>query len=295
MPTFILSGFADEISIDFDQQLDGLRSLGIQYIEVRMVDGKSIVEYACSEVRALKARLDAAGIRVSSVGSPIGKSLITDGFDACLSLFRHTLDIADILDTPYIRMFSFYIPKDGTRAQYREEVLRRLKIFVAEAESRNITLLHENEAGIYGEGAESCADLFDSIPSKHFRAVFDPANFVFAGIEVFPFAYGLLKDRIHYLHIKDAIRKPDGIEITPAGEGGGKIAEVLKALWDEGFSGFLSIEPHLHDVFTRQDVFTAYKAAKERGETGEAYVGDGLAQFKRAYDALDGILKEVMA
>jgi sugar phosphate isomerase/epimerase len=260
-----------------------------------MVDGRSIVEYSLEEVKALKAMLDAAGIRVSAVGSPIGKVQITDDFDRELARFRHTLDIAGALDTPYIRMFSFYIPKESTRAEYRGEVLRRLRVFVAEAEVRGVILLHENEGGIYGEGADECADLFASIPSPSFRAVFDPANFVVAGVEVYPYAYELLKDHIHYLHIKDAVRHDENSRIRVAGEGEGRVADVLKALKEAGYSGFLSLEPHLHSVYRQKDVFAAYKAARERGESGVEYVGDGLAHFTRARDALVNLLKEINA
>jgi len=295
MSQFTLTGFADEISIDFDQQLEGLKSLGIGFIEIRMVDGRSVVEYTLDEVKGLKAKLDAAGIRVSAVGSPIGKVQITEAFDAELTRFRHTMDIAGILETPYIRMFSFYFPKDKTRADVRDEVIRRLRVFASEAEARGIILLHENEHGIYGESADDCADLFAAIPSPNFRAVFDPANFVVAGTEVYPYAFNLLKDKIHYLHIKDAVRNESGYTIKAAGQGTGCVAEVLKELHRGGFSGFASLEPHLHSVYQQKDVFAAYKAAKERGETGVEYVGDGMGQFKLAYNALVAILKEVTA
>lgn len=39
-----LSGFSDEISPDFDQQLKVISQLGMKYIEIRGVDGKNISE-----------------------------------------------------------------------------------------------------------------------------------------------------------------------------------------------------------------------------------------------------------
>jgi sugar phosphate isomerase/epimerase len=113
---------------------------------------------------------------------------------------------------------------------------------------------------------------------------------VVAGVEVFPYAYQLLRDRIHYLHIKDAVRTAEGYEIKPSGEGDGKIAEVLGALRESGYEGFLSIEPHLHNIFTQTDVFAAYREARERGETGVEFVCDGFLKFKIALDALKALL-----
>ncbi|MFR6590859.1 MAG: hypothetical protein ACLURV_13000 [Gallintestinimicrobium sp.] len=46
--------------------------------------------------------------RISAIGSPIGKIGIDDDFDAHLQKLSHTEQMADIFETPYIRMFSLY-------------------------------------------------------------------------------------------------------------------------------------------------------------------------------------------
>src|SRR5699024_7407257 len=119
-------------------------------------------------------------------------------------LFKHTLEIAKILETDYIRMFSFYIPEGEDPKDYRSEVLKRLKDLVDLAEKAGIVLLHENEKGIYGDTPERCLDIIEGIDSKFFRAIFDPANFVQVGVENYPYAFDMLKEYIEYMHIKDA-------------------------------------------------------------------------------------------
>ena len=146
-----LSGFSDEISPDFDQQLKVINQLGIKYIEIRGVDGKNISELTPQEVEQVKAKLDAAGVQVSSIGSPIGKISITDDFAPHLENFRQLLATAKVLQTRYIRMFSFYIPEGEDPARYRNEVIARLKVLIAEAEKADVVLLHENEKEIYGD------------------------------------------------------------------------------------------------------------------------------------------------
>jgi len=290
MSPFTLSGFADEIALDLDGQITSLLKLGIGFIEIRMVDGKNIIEYDLGEIKSFKAKLDAAGIGVSAFGSPIGKVPVDAPFDEYLKVFGHALDIADALGTQMIRLFSFYLPKGANPKDHRDEVIRRMTVFVREAERRGITLIHENEAGIYGETAECCADLFGAIPSANFKAVFDPANFVVAREATYPYAYDLLKDHIAYVHVKDAVADGDAYEIRPAGEGVGHVPEILAALKRDGYAGFLSIEPHLHSMYAKMDIFAAYRKALDDGEPTDIFVADGFNQFKRAHDAVVKIL-----
>ena len=160
MGRFILSAFADEIADDLRTQMDVLDEHGIKYIEMRGVNGKNITSHSLDEVREIKRQLDARGFKISAVGSPLGKIKITDDFAAHLELFKHTLKIAQILETRYIRIFSFYLPEQEEPSKYRNDVMKRLEEFIAEAEGTGITLLHENEKDIYGDIPERCLDLF---------------------------------------------------------------------------------------------------------------------------------------
>ena len=74
----LISGFADEIDPSLNRQLEALQKMGIRYIEMRGVDGKSLVHCTDSELSVIHRKLDAAGVRLSSVGSPIGKIGIDD-------------------------------------------------------------------------------------------------------------------------------------------------------------------------------------------------------------------------
>ena len=134
MSKFILSAFADEIDPALDVQMDVLEQHEISYIEIRGVDGKNITQYPLDEVKAIKEQLDDRGFKISAIGSPIGKINITDDFGPHLELFKHTLEIAKILETRYIRMFSFYIPEGEKPESYREEVMNRWRQFMQAAQ-----------------------------------------------------------------------------------------------------------------------------------------------------------------
>ena len=153
MEQIILSGFSDEIAPEFDKQLETIKEFGISHIELRAADGINVSDLTEEKVKEVKAKLAAAGIGVSSIGSPIGKIGIAEEFAPHLDKLKRTLEIQKELDAPYVRMFSFYLPKDRDPGEFREEVLDRMGKMVEEAEKWDSVLLHENEKGIYGENA----------------------------------------------------------------------------------------------------------------------------------------------
>ena len=174
-----LSGFSDEIHPSVDVQFQVLRKLGINYFEPRGIDGKSISELTDAEVSTLRDKMERNGIRVSSIGSPIGKVNLKEPFSGHFALFQRVVEIAKQLDAAYIRMFSFYHDGgDVWTPQERGEVLARLREMIGYAREKGVVLLHENEKGIYGDTADRCADLMEELGCDSFRAVFDPANFV---------------------------------------------------------------------------------------------------------------------
>lgn len=231
--------FADEASGMIDLQIRAMKRNDLQGLEIRNVDGTNVSDISLEKAAEVRAKMDAAGLKVWSVGSPIGKVDITDAnFQAHLQKFRHTLVIAKILGAENIRLFSFFIPKDQDPAIYRNEVIRRLKAFVSEAEGTGIDLCHENEKGIYGDNAARCLDIHQAVPEL--KGIFDPANFIQCGQDTLE-AWKLLHPYIKYLHIKDAL--PDG-NVVPAGHGYGNVFAILSKFRAQGGED-VTVEPHL--------------------------------------------------
>lgn len=280
LETCKISGFADEIDANLDTQIQTLNQLNIHYMEIRGVNGRNILDHTAEEVVEIKRRLDQGGIRVSSVGSPIGKIKITDPFEPHFEKFRHCVEIAKILETPYIRMFSFFIPEGQNPETFRDEVMKRLSRFVSYAKDQNVVLLHENEKEIYGDTAPRCLELFQEFYCDHFQGVFDFANFVQCGQDTLA-AYEMLKPYIAYIHIKDA--KAGTGEVVPSGMGDGNVKTILTQLHQSGYQGFLSLEPHLAD-------FTGFSAL-EQGHSSRLEEWDGKKAFTVACQALRKILE----
>lgn len=239
---FVLSGFADEIAPDLEVQLDVLGQFGIRYLELRGVWGKNVLDLTDGEVDAVKSALDACGIGISAIGSPIGKIRIDEPFAPHLEAFQRALDLAERFESPYIRLFSFFVPA-GEAPAHRDEVMRRLEAFLEAARGRPVTLLHENERHIYGDIPERCRDIHETLASPQLRMTFDPANFVLCGVRPFTAAYPLVSPYIDYVHVKDGVLADR--RVVPAGQGDGEVRELLAALQQRGYNGFLSLEPHL--------------------------------------------------
>ena len=244
---FTVSGFADEISSDLDEQLDVITELGIDHLDLRGVKDTNVLDFSEEQTKRIQRELDERDVSVTSIGSPIGKIGIEDLFEPHLERFEDAIKAAKAFDTEYIRIFSYYIPEGDNPADHREEVLRRTRETVERAEEAGVTLLHENEKDIYGDTPGRCRDLLTTIDSANFRAIFDPANFLEVGVQ--PYPKGLL-DLIEYvkqLHVKDAQFGERGA-IKPAGEGDGDIPAIVQALQRRGFDGPSSLEPHLTEA-----------------------------------------------
>jgi sugar phosphate isomerase/epimerase len=271
-----LTGFADEISLDLAEQIDLLTKLGVTYVEFRSAWGVKVLDLTDEQLRQAKSMLDAAGIKVSSVGSDIGKIEISDPFPEHRDRAVHAVEVAHHFEAPNIRMFSFFVPEDVDPAIHRDEVMERTGALVELAKAGGVTMLHENEKDIYGDTPERVVDLVTTMDSPHYRAIFDPANYVQCGIRPFDEAYPLVRPYTDYVHCKDAsaTEMQGGLnKVVPCGEGDGQVREVVAALHDSGYDGFFSLEPHLGDF--------------------DAFGGlSGPDLWTKAHHALTGIFRE---
>lgn len=243
VPHAKIAAFADEISDDLDEQLRVLGNLGIASIELRSVWGRNVLDLSEKELARIKNSLDGGGFSVPVIGSPIGKVQVTDDFTEHLGRFGRALDVAEFFGSQMIRVFSYYIPSGDDASRWRGEVVQRMRIKADQASQHGVTLVHENEKGIYGEGAQSCLDLLDTVESDSLMACFDPANFIQCQETPYPDAFDALENWITHVHVKDA-RAKDG-SVVPAGEGDSGWAAILRRLKETRYDGYFTLEPHL--------------------------------------------------
>jgi len=269
-----VGAFADEISPDLDEQIRVCLENGVSLFELRGVSQINVLDFDDTLRKTVKSKIEAAGMGVVSIGSPVGKVDISKPWSEHFDRFKTAVDMANHFNAPYIRLFSYYPPGGegkGDVMLHRDEVMKRFAAKVEYIKDMKVTMIHENEKGIYGEKLAGCVDIMKTINSPKLRFAFDFANFVQAGdnpLDNWP----VLKPYTVHIHIKDA--KTGTGQVVPAGQGDGKIAEILKDAYASGYRGCLSLEPHLK------------VAGHSHGETGADL-------FKVASDALKKVCAEI--
>ena len=286
----MISGFADEICDDFSQQLQTLNELGIHYICLRAIDGKNITKFSEKEAKEyILPKLQAHHIQVSSLGSPIGKIDIDDdeAFQQQLTELETLCKIAKVLDCKYIRLFSFWMPKEKDPEQYFETVIQKMSKFIEICDQYDVIALHENEKGIYGDIGSRCLKIHEAFAHTSLRAAYDFANFVQCGEDTIA-CYQMLKPYISYVHIKDADMASKIVVLF--GEGDGHVREVMKMLKADGYDGFLTMEPHLKLFSSLKDLENDTETIDHLKE--KCLFPDGKTAYTAQYHALCAIIDE---
>jgi len=251
---------SDEISQDFEHALEVIKELGAEYVELRTLWGKSLMDLSSIELKRLREVIEKSNLKVSIIASPLFKCHLEEkeakkvvrntylieekGYSEHLKILEHSLELAKMFGTNIVRTFSFWKQGDLTD-EVLEDILQKFEVPIKRAEEENIILALENEHECFiGTGKESRRFL-DRISSKNVGLIWDAGNAYFAGEVPYPDGYGLVKDRIVHVHIKDAGKDEYGKLLwLPVGKGEIDFKGQLKALNEADFSGIVSLETH---------------------------------------------------
>jgi 3-dehydroshikimate dehydratase len=237
-----LSAFADEISPDPVEQVDVLGACGIRHIELRSVRKTNVLDLTDLHISELKSLFAKRGITLSAIGSPIGKVRIDEPFAPHLKRFERAIELARVFDTSNIRIFSYYPAAEGDWSRWRNEVIARMETKLQLAAKARVRLLHENEHRIFGDDPSRVCDLFRTLANPSLGAVYDPANYVVCGFDPWQ-AWQQTREWTTHFHIKDWRRGEE--HGCLAGEGDGRILDVMTEAVAQDFDGFATLEPHL--------------------------------------------------
>lgn len=275
---FTISAFADEISPDPVEQVELLTRHGVRHIELRSVHKTNVLDLTDLQVTELKSLFDRHNVRLSAIGSPIGKVRIDQPFEPHLQRFRRALELCKVFGTANVRVFSYYPPGEahdwtGVASEWEKQVFDRMTEKVRLAEQHGVRLVHENEHRIYGDSPERVVKLFANVRSSAFRAVYDAANYVFCGYDPWQ-GWNDTKGLTAHFHIKDW--KAGEQHGTLAGEGHGRWPEVIADAVRMGYDGFATMEPHL------------LGGGPTGGVTGPELFPTAIAAFRRIVEAAGG-------
>ena len=243
MPSgWILSGFCDEATPDFAGQIDVANRAGLTHLDVRMVGSINIADLPVEDAAPLASMVEASGLKVGCLGSGIGKIDIADDTDIDLARLDRLAGHAQTFGTSLVRVFSYFNKAEQDRNVWRQESLHRLGLLKERAKELGLCLLLENERHIYGDRLQDMLDLIEPLGEAGvFEMIFDFDNYNQSGDDCWT-NWKTLKPWVTSFHLKDSTSECVHV---PIGEGAGKAREILTDALKSGWTGLLSLEPHL--------------------------------------------------
>ena len=125
-----------------------------------------------------------------------------------------------------------------------EEVLNWLRIAAERAQTAGIQIVVENEEGFWADTGMRTADMVRTVNHPCLGVNWDPGNAFAAGDKPFPEGYKKVRGLVRHVHFKDAVRGENGL-VQQVVEGQIDWAGQIRALHEDGYAGFISVETHM--------------------------------------------------
>ncbi len=260
---FQWGAFTDEISQDLAHACAVCAEFGVTGAELRGIWDTNVAELSDTQVREIKSILDGHGMIACSIASPFGKCELEDAAAVAqhMDLLRRCADIGHALGCTLIRGFVFW--GHGRVAKPWDAMLRAYESVPGILEEKAVTLGVENEAACYVGTAAHLRHFLDRLACPRAKAVWDPANHIQdaegPAMATFPDGYALLRDDLVHVHVKDAAPAADGtVPNVFLGEGLAHWSAQLRALKEDGYNGFVSLETHVDPDSFPENLRTRY-------------------------------------
>ena len=257
---FRIAVINDEISQDFGRACEvASREFGMQWIELRGMWNKNILNLEANEVAEAKRILEKYKLRVTDIASPLfkvdfpsaprSKYSQRDEFKADFNfrqqdeVLDRCLEMAKVFATDRVRCFDFWKIQD--QAPYRAAINQKLQEAAEKAGRQGVILLLENEESCNTSTGAEAAKVLAAVQSSHLMLNWDPGNAAASGERAYPDGYNLLpKDRIGHCHCKDTIQRGKHYEWEAMGRGIVDWVGQFRALKRDGYRYAVSLETH---------------------------------------------------
>ncbi len=259
----VFSGFADEAGGDIQSQIKATLEIGWKNIDLRFINGKNATDISDEEFDKVVAALESAGISVPCFGSAVGnagKDFLSETDVAyCFAALERAFPRMKRLGTKFIRGMAFSYHKELSLEENEKIIFPLMEKIVKRCEEEGVTFLCENCGGYSGRNYENLARLSAHLNSENFKVVYDTGNPIgelnavgqppYEKQKSYDF-YLAMKPYTTYIHIKDQLINEEGKCVrTFPGEGDADVVEVVRDLIKTGYSGYVTIEPHLYNGY----------------------------------------------
>lgn len=260
MSAIEIGAITDEFSPDIVIAAEAMRGLGMKGAELRVVNGKNIMDLTDAELDAALEVVHKAGLQVVSIASPILKCTLPDAppvdarFQQDIFASKHTFadqprlaqrafEIAKRSGAKIVRVFSYWRVIDPPAVF--ERVVDALQELADRAAEHGLIIGLENEHACNIATAQETAGVLAAIDHENLKIVWDPANAYVSGEEPFPRGYQMLDARrIAHVHAKDCTMEGHKAIWGPVGKGDVDWVGQIAALKADGYNGFINLETH---------------------------------------------------
>jgi len=255
-----VAAITDEFSPELTTALDAMQDLEIKGVELRIVDGRNIVEFSNAELDRVRETVEGRGMTILSIASPLLKCVLPnappvderlqhDVFGSAYTiddqprLSERAFEAATRTGAGIVRGFSYWRTTDP--AACLERVVAALKDLTRQADATGVNIGVENEAACnIGTGAELGA-LLSALDHPRVTGIWDPANALLLQEKAYPDGYRKLPiHRIGHVHAKDCVVHGHTPTWGPVGEMAVGWREQMDALTRDGYRGWVSLETH---------------------------------------------------
>lgn len=262
MPRFPIGVLLDSFRKPVPEAMSDAARLGAKGIQVYATQGELSPENMTPSLRReFAARVRDQGLQISALCGDLGQGFYRPEVNPRLvEASKRILELAKDLGCNIVTTHIGVVPGDANHPRYRimQDACGELSRFAAGMDAHFAV-----ETG--PETAATLKGFLDGLGSKGVAVNFDPANLVMVTGDDPVKAVHTLKDYIVHTHAKDGVRRyyrePEEVygvvespvvtspsfEEVPLGQGKVDFPGWLKALWDVGYRGFLTIEREVGD------------------------------------------------
>lgn len=276
-----LSFITDEATQSFSQAVELAKQYGFDGVELRSVENTPIDMIPLSTIREWKQALEKNNLKVPCLASSFCKCEITASLEAEAEKLERLCDIADILETEFIRGFAFFA-NDGIDFA---EIAAKLLSFAPTLEKRGKTLLLEADPSVATTNHKDLARLLALIDNSSYGAIYDPGNDIYdpKKEKPYPDGYEFIFSYLRHIHVKDAVIDQNGMpQCVPPGSGLVGWGELAKRLIGDNYSGWLSLETH----YRKNTVLTEEQMRIPQGDSFTAGGAEATAESAEAIKSL---------
>jgi sugar phosphate isomerase/epimerase len=226
----------------WEQIIDNAARLGYHGIELRGVEGEMVLPKARpflpEAIEQTMADLKERGLDICSLDTSCSFHAESK-FAASLKEGSDTIELAQKLGVPYVRVFGDRIPPSEERDTVLDRIARGLDELGRLAEGTGVTVLLETHGDIHH--SELVLDIFSRIKSQSVGLLWDFEHPFMAG-EAPAVTYERLRHLIKHVHVKDAYRNGEEKVCCAVGEGIVPVLEMIRLLQNDGYEGWYSLE-----------------------------------------------------